>query len=116
MGASDRSLRPGHRLEELASHRGTGYPDALQHGVVGQGLNDYPGIFSRLSKVGFSGWISIEDGEAGGEQGFADIDASARFLDALVERYWPATEGATTAGERREDQIASSQTASSQMD
>jgi len=97
MGASDRSLRPGHSLEEVAAHTGVGYPDALQHGVVGQGLNNYSEIFSRLSKAGFSGWISIEDGEAGGEQGFADIAASARFLAALVERYWPAQADAGAA-------------------
>ena len=90
MGASDRSLRPGYRFEDLAAHRGLGYPEALQHGVVGQGLNDYPAILSRLSAAGFRGWISIEDGEAGGEQGFSDIAASACFLDQLVERYWPA--------------------------
>jgi sugar phosphate isomerase/epimerase len=89
MGASDRSLKPGHTLAELAAHRGTGYPAALQHGVVGQGLNDYPAILRRLASVGFSGWISIEDGEAGGEQGMADIAASARFLADQIERCWP---------------------------
>jgi sugar phosphate isomerase/epimerase len=89
VGASDRSLRPGHSVEELRSHRGVGYPEALQHGVVGQGLNDYRAIFSRLSAKGFSGWVSIEDGEAVGEQGFADIASSANFLRGLVEEYWP---------------------------
>lgn len=89
VGASDRSLRPGHSLEELRAHRGLGYPDALQHGVVGQGLNDYQAILSRLSAAEFSGWISIEDGESGGEQGFADIAASSCFLRRLVDEYWP---------------------------
>ena len=89
VGASERSLRPGHSFEELRSHRGVGYPDALQHGVVGQGLNDYRAIFSRLSAKGFSGWISIEDGESGGEKGFADIASSAIFLRRLVDEYWP---------------------------
>lgn len=89
VGASDRLLRPGYSLADLDSHSGTGYPQALMHGVVGEGLNDYPAIFSRLSAIGFSGWISIEDGEAGGEQGYADIAASARFLRALMAEYWP---------------------------
>ena len=90
MGASDRSLRPGYRLEDLKRHQGQGYPRALQHGVIGQGLNDYPGILSRLALAGFCGWISIEDGEAGGEQGFADIAASARFLKEQIDQFWPS--------------------------
>jgi len=67
MGASDRSLRPGHSIEELEAHVGQGYPEALQHGVIGHGLNDYPAMLSKLSAAGFCGWISIEDGEAQGE-------------------------------------------------
>ncbi|HTW07734.1 MAG TPA: sugar phosphate isomerase/epimerase family protein [Acidimicrobiales bacterium] len=89
VGASDRSLRPGHSLAELEAFRGRGYPDALKHGVVGQGLNDYEAILSRLSGAGFSGWISIEDGEAGGEQGFADIASSACYLQVLIDKFWP---------------------------
>jgi sugar phosphate isomerase/epimerase len=88
MGASDRSLRPGHSIEELEAHVGQGYPEALQHGVIGHGLNDYPAMLSKLSAAGFCGWISIEDGEAQGEQGFADIAASARYLAGLVDGYW----------------------------
>jgi sugar phosphate isomerase/epimerase len=90
VGASDRSLRPGYSIIDLQSHTGAGYPEALTHGVVGEGLNDYPAIFSRLSTIGFKGWISIEDGEAGGEQGYADIASSARFLRALMAEYLPA--------------------------
>ncbi len=89
MGASDRSLRPGYSIADLQSHIGTGYSQALTHGVVGEGLNDYPAIFSRLSVTGFTGWISIEDGAAGGAQGYADIASSARFLRALMAEYWP---------------------------
>jgi sugar phosphate isomerase/epimerase len=89
MGASDRSLRPGYNINDLEAHTGTGYPEALTHGVVGEGLNDYLAIFSRLSTAGFRGWISIEDGAAGGEQGYADIASSARFLRALMAKYWP---------------------------
>lgn len=89
MHASDRSLRPGYSLDDLRNHRGVGYPEALQHGVVGEGLNDYPAILGRLAREGFSGWISIEDGERGGEEGFADIAASARYLHQLIAQYWP---------------------------
>ena len=89
MGASDRSLRPGHHLEELEAHRGKGYPNALQHGVVGEGLNDYPAMLSALASRGFDGWISIEDGERGGEEGLRDIRDSARYLGSLLDKHWP---------------------------
>jgi sugar phosphate isomerase/epimerase len=103
MGASDRSLRPGYSITDLQSHRGTGYPQALTHGVVGEGLNDYPAILSRLSAVGFRGWISIEDGEAGGEQGFMDIASSARFLRELMDEYWPMVTKDPASGLRPND-------------
>ena len=93
MGASDRSLRPGYTLDDLRAHRGAGYPEALQHGVVGQGLNDYPAILSMLASRGFHGWISIEDGERGGQEGLQDIRDSARYLRSLVDRYWPEEVG-----------------------
>ncbi len=80
MHASDRSLRPGYMLADLKTHQGMGYPDALQHGVVGTGLNNYHVIPSRLAHRGFTGWISIEDGQRGGREGMEDIAASARFL------------------------------------
>jgi len=89
MHASDRSLNPGYSLADLAAHRGTGYPVGLSHGITGQGLNDYDAILSRLAGRGFDGWISIEDGERGGEEGLSDIRDSARFLKSAIERYWP---------------------------
>lgn len=98
MGASDRSLRPGYGVADLQAHRGLGYPEALQHGVIGQGMNDYVTILDRLSSVGFRGWISIEDGESGGEQGFEDIAASARYLQQLIGRYWPEAQTQTRDG------------------
>jgi sugar phosphate isomerase/epimerase len=88
MHASDRSLAPGYSLTEFEAHRGLGYPQGLDHGITGQGLNDYPVIMERLAAHGFHGWISIEDGERQGEQGMADIAASATFLADLVARYW----------------------------
>jgi sugar phosphate isomerase/epimerase len=90
VGASDRWIHPGYGPEDLRAYRGKGYPDILQHDVVGQGQNDYPAILCRLANAGFVGWISIEDGAAGGEQGFADIAASAQFLGEQIDQYWPA--------------------------
>jgi sugar phosphate isomerase/epimerase len=81
MHASDRSLRPGHTLDELrAVEDSVGYAALLAHGVVGQGLNDYPRIFAMLRAAGFDGWISIEDGV----NGLEEIRASAVFLRSLM--------------------------------
>ncbi|MEI6231855.1 MAG: sugar phosphate isomerase/epimerase family protein [Planctomycetota bacterium] len=65
MHASDRFFEGGTAvdLRKMEAHPSMGYAPILRHGVVGKGLNDYDKIFSILSGVGFSGWISIEDGE-----------------------------------------------------
>ena len=81
MHASDRFLKPGHTLEELRSVEDSlGYADILSHGIVGQGLNDYPRIFAILREVGYTGWISIEDGV----NGLEEIRASAVFLRGMM--------------------------------
>ena len=42
MHASDRFLSAGYTLDDLRDSDGAvGYSEALQHGVTGQGLNDY---------------------------------------------------------------------------
>lgn len=81
MHASDRFLKPGHTLEELRKvEDAVGYAAILSHGVVGQGLNDYPRIFRTLREVGYDGWVSIEDGL----NGLEEIRASAEFLRPLM--------------------------------
>lgn len=53
MHASDRYLADGFTLDDLRQGEGSlGYSDALQHGVTGQGLNDYDAIFQILRDVG----------------------------------------------------------------
>lgn len=85
MHASDRFLVAGAKLEDLAKAEGSaGYASILQHGVTGQGLNDYDSIFKLLSKAGYSGWISIEDGMNGMEE----MAQSLAFLRSSVARYW----------------------------
>lgn len=77
MHASDRRLKPGHTLEELRQvEDSVGYAAILSHGVIGEGLNDYPKIFEILKGVGFDGWVSIEDGV----NGLDEIRKSAEFL------------------------------------
>src|SRR4029079_7183264 len=66
MHASDRFLAPGTTLADLSTGDGAvGDAAALKHGETGKGSNDYDAIFRILREVGFSGWISIEDGMDG---------------------------------------------------
>ncbi len=79
MHASDRYLVAGTTLEEIRAADGTvGYPDKLRHGETGKGLNDYDAIFRILAGVGFSGWISVEDGM----NGLDELRRSVEFLKA----------------------------------
>ncbi|MDE2820369.1 MAG: sugar phosphate isomerase/epimerase [Chloroflexota bacterium] len=85
MHASDRYLLEGYSLEDLRESDGSvGYFEGLQHGVTGQGLNDYDMIFQILSDVGYTGWVSIEDGMNGMDEMRASID----FLKTMREKYF----------------------------
>jgi sugar phosphate isomerase/epimerase len=85
MHASDRYLAEG-TLEDLRKEEGaTGYAKRLRHGEIGKGLNDYDKIFSTLAGVGFTGWISIEDGVDGIDQ----LGRSADFLRRKIAAHWP---------------------------
>lgn len=85
MHASDRFLQPGHTFEEvLQSIDQLGYPSFLSHGVVGKGLNNYPLIFEKLSKSGYDGWVSIEDGI----NGMGEMKESVDFLKKMRGTYF----------------------------
>ena len=85
MHASDRYLSDGVTLNDLRQSDGTiGYSPALQHGVTGQGLNDYDTIFRMLRDAGFQGWVSIEDGM----NGMDEMRASLDFLHQMREKYF----------------------------
>ena len=85
MHASDRYLAEG-TLDDLRREEGgaVGYAKRLRHGEIGKGLNDYDAIFSELKRVGFDGWISIEDGVDGMEQ----LARSADFLKKKIAEHW----------------------------
>lgn len=85
MHASDRYLAEG-TIEDLRREEGgaTGYAKRLRHGEIGKGLNDYDAIFTELKRVGFDGWISIEDGVDGIDQ----LERSVSFLQQKIARYW----------------------------
>jgi sugar phosphate isomerase/epimerase len=86
MHASDRFLLYG-SLEDLRNEEGgaAGYAKRLSHGEIGKGLNDYDAIFTELKRVGFNGWISIEDGVEGMDQ----LERSVSFLRKKMNKYWP---------------------------
>jgi sugar phosphate isomerase/epimerase len=84
MHASDRYLSSG-TLEDLRKEEEViGYASRLSHGVIGKGLNDYDKIFSTLNSVGFSSWISIEDGM----NGIDEIRESVRFLRKKIDQHF----------------------------
>lgn len=85
MHASDRYLAEG-TLEDLRREEGgsQGYARRLRHGEIGKGLNDYDAIFSELKRVGFDGWISIEDGVEGMDQ----LERSVAFVRKKIKQYW----------------------------
>jgi len=84
MHASDRHLKEEISLEELHQQPLEGYPKALIHGVIGEGLIDYDAIFQILYSIHFSGWISIEDGINGTE----DLRKSLSFLTGKRKQYF----------------------------
>ena len=85
MHASDRFLVEGAAMADVVLPSGLiGYPDKLQHGVTGQGSNDYDAIFSILRDVGFDGWVSIEDGV----NGMDEMRQSIKFLKRMRAQYF----------------------------
>ncbi|MEP7268244.1 MAG: sugar phosphate isomerase/epimerase family protein [Saprospiraceae bacterium] len=85
MHASDRYLKYG-TIQDLRNEEdgSQGYVERLSHGEIGKGLNDYHAIFTELKRVGFTGWISIEDGV----DGFDQMQRSTLFLKNKILEYW----------------------------
>ncbi len=85
MHASDRYLKEG-TIEDLRREEGgsAGYAKRLSHGEIGKGLNDYDAIFKELKRVGFNGWISIEDGVDGIDQ----LVRSVTYVRRKMKEYW----------------------------
>jgi sugar phosphate isomerase/epimerase len=91
MQASDRYLEGGtiEDLRRMARDPQHGYAGFVKHGVIGKGLNDYDRIFGVLARAGYSGWVSIEDGEGPTvEIGLENLRQSARFLREKFVRHW----------------------------
>jgi sugar phosphate isomerase/epimerase len=60
---------------------------SYQHSVIGEGEVPFDDIFQVLSESGFTGWISAEDGNPKGDEGFFK---SLEFLRAKLDEYWPS--------------------------
>jgi sugar phosphate isomerase/epimerase len=84
MHASDRYLKSGTIDDLRKEENSVGYASRLSHGVIGKGMNDYDKIFSTLRSVGFTSWISIEDGL----DGMDELRESVRFLKAKIDRHF----------------------------
>ena len=84
MHASDRHLRQGYTLKDLNRYKGEGYPEALEHGIIGKGLIDYDKIFQIFSTGDPPKWISIEDGL----NGYEDLLNSVDFLKNMIIKYF----------------------------
>lgn len=94
MQASDRHLAAGVTLESLKQADGTlGYSPDLQHGVIGEGLNDYPAIFRILVDAGYDGWISVEDGV----NGMDEMARSVEFLRRARDEYFHGSTAVSVA-------------------
>ena len=59
--------------------------DSAQHSVIGEGDVPYEEIFKILSQSGFCGYISAEDGNPEGDEGFS---RSLKFLREKIAEYW----------------------------
>ncbi|MFN3486089.1 MAG: sugar phosphate isomerase/epimerase family protein, partial [Planctomycetota bacterium] len=91
MQASDRHLEGGtiEDLRRMARDPQHGYARIIRHGVIGQGLNDFDRIFRTLARAGYSGWVSIEDGDGPTvEEGMENLRRSVRFLREKFARHF----------------------------
>jgi len=98
--ASDRYLAGGtvEELRTLDADPQHGYAKLLRHGVIGEGWNDFDRIFATLARVGFAGWVSIEDGEGDTiEEGMDNLRRSVAFLRGKLST-WSGAPGAGAGG------------------
>jgi sugar phosphate isomerase/epimerase len=91
MQASDRYLEGGtlEDLRRMGRDPQHGYARIVRHGVIGRGLNDFDRIFGTLARAGYTGWVSIEDGDGPTvEEGMENLRQSVRFLRETFARHF----------------------------
>lgn len=81
------------RVVSAAASDREAHPDAgapfgrrMTHHVVGKGKLDYDRIFGTLAGAGFSGWVSLEDGDDP-DRGVSDLRQSADYTRAAMQRH-----------------------------
>ena len=85
MHASDRYLAPGATLDDLRDgRRRAGYADELTHGETGKGSTTTTRSSASSREVGFTGWISVEDGM----NGLDELRGSVDFLKRKREEHF----------------------------
>lgn len=62
---------------------------SYQHSIIGCGEVPFDAIFRILRDSGFTGWISAEDGNPEGDEGFAK---SLAYLRAKIDEYWDSSD------------------------
>jgi sugar phosphate isomerase/epimerase len=72
-----------HRVYHV--HASDRLPGSYQHTVVGEGAVDFDAILGCLASVGFTGFLSLEDGNPEGDEGTV---RALRFLRRKVVEHW----------------------------
>ncbi|MES4792067.1 MAG: hypothetical protein C4321_02950, partial [Chloroflexota bacterium] len=68
-------------------HASDRFPGEYRHSVVGEGAVDFDPIFRVLAETGFSGYISLEDGNPEGDAGTV---RGLDFLRRKIREHWGA--------------------------
>jgi sugar phosphate isomerase/epimerase len=75
--------RVAHKVHHV--HAGDRLPGEYQHSVLGEGAVPFEPLLRILKERGYAGYLSIEDGQAQGDEGFR---RSLAFLRAQVNAVW----------------------------
>jgi sugar phosphate isomerase/epimerase len=66
-------------------HASDRLPGSYQHSVIGEGAVDFDALFRVLADIGYSGYISLEDGSPEGDEG---TRRGLAFLRRKVAEHW----------------------------
>ncbi|GIV10798.1 MAG: myo-inositol catabolism protein IolH [Fimbriimonadales bacterium] len=75
--------RVAHKVHHV--HAGDRLPGEYQHSILGEGAVPFQPLLQILKAHGYTGYLSIEDGQAHGDEGFR---RSLAFLQAQVDAVW----------------------------
>ncbi len=75
--------RVAHKVHHV--HAGDRLPGVYQHSVLGEGMVPFRPLLEILKAHGYTGYLSIEDGQPRGDEGFRQ---SLAFLNAQIDAVW----------------------------